>query len=43
MSEPCREQLEAEFYEFVESALRVDLGRQPTKEEIKEAMEEGDW
>lgn len=43
MSHPNREQLQAEFYEFVESALTCDLGRKPTFKEIEDAMDEGDW
>lgn len=43
MSNPCREQLEAEFYEFVESALTRELGRKPTVEEIEDAIDQGDW
>lgn len=43
MSEPTREELYADFYEFVKSALKCDLGREPTEEEIEDAMNEGDY
>jgi hypothetical protein len=33
----------AEFWEFVRSRLRMDLGREPTPGEIENAIDEGDW
>jgi hypothetical protein len=43
MSQPSREQLYAEFYEFVTNLLTLELGRTPTIAEIEDAIDNGDW
>lgn len=43
MSQPSPEHMYADFYEFVENMLKHLLGREPTIEEIEEAIDQGDW